>query len=70
MKIKKDRKIDKYNYSSGNSMYLFSAIINMIAAITDFVVGGITGKPLLIVGGVCFAIASILHFTNYFSSRR
>ena len=70
MKIKKDRRIDKQSYTSGNSSYLLSAIINMVAAITDFVVGGITGKPLLIVGGVCFAIASILHFTNYFSSRR
>lgn len=70
MKIKKDRRIKRQSCSSGNYSYLVSAIINLIAALTDFIVGGITNKPLLIVGGVCFAISSILHFTNYFCSRR
>lgn len=70
MKIKKDKRIDRQSYSSGNSTYLVSAIINLIAALTDFIVAGIASKPLLIVGGVCFAISSTLHFTSYFCSRR
>lgn len=70
MRIRKDRKIERYNCNTGNTSYFISAVINLVAAITDFVVGGATGKPLLIVGGVCFTISSILYFISYFSSRR
>jgi len=70
MKIRKDRKIRSNSYSYANNTFLISSIINCVAAITDFVVGFLTDKLLLIVGGICFSIAAILHLLNYLSSRR